>query len=83
MHYPYQQVKDVGPVRFRPQRGMRLTLDCIRGPWRPSGTVAGAGVFAVIWSTSRSAFWAALHDFEPEAQSRLIAQCHAIDQDAN
>jgi len=73
-------------VRIRPLRrffsscGGLLTLSQIRGPWRPSGAVAGAGVFGVVWSTHGGNFWAPLHDFEPADQLRLIDACRHLDQ---
>lgn len=66
--------------RFCPPPGRYLTFDAVRGPWRPSGAVAGAGVFAVLWSTRHHNFWAALHDFEPADQLRFIAQCRWVDR---
>jgi hypothetical protein len=69
----------VPPRRFVPVRGRRLTLDAIRGPWRPSGTVASAGVFAVVWEVRSGSFWAPLHDFEPSDQLRLIESCRSFD----
>lgn len=68
------------PRRVYPQRGRLLGLSNIRGPWRPSGTVAGAGIFAVVWSTPGGDFWAALHDFEPSDQLRLVGACRWIDR---
>lgn len=65
--------------RFIPKRGNLLTLENIRGPWRPSGTVAGAGVWAVIWETRKGSFWAALHDFHAADLLRLIEACRRID----
>ncbi len=74
-------VLDGLPRRFYPARGQRLTLNSVRGPWRPSGAVAGAGVFAVVWSTpSGCTFWAPLHDFEPSAQLQFIEQCRWQDR---
>lgn len=70
------------PRRFRPRAGHPLTLDNIRGPWRPSGTVAGASVFAVVWTTRRGDFWAALHDFQPADQLRLVEACRNLDREA-
>lgn len=67
------------PRRFVPRRGQRLTLSTIRGLWRPSGTVAGAGIFAIVWEGRSSAFWAALHDFEPADQLRLVEACRRLD----
>lgn len=58
--------------RFHPARGQLLALDCIRGPWRPSGAVQAYGVFAVVWSTFNTDFWAPLHDFDAASQLRLI-----------
>lgn len=65
--------------RFLPHRGQKLTMANVRGPWRPSGTVAGAGVFAVVWSTRLGDYWAALHDFAPADQLRLIEACRWLD----
>lgn len=69
------------PRRFLPRSGL-LTLAAIQGPWRPSGTVGGVGVFAIVWATPRGSWWAALHDFEPSAQRRLIDACRLMDQEA-
>ena len=69
--------------RFYPPRGRALTIDCIRGLWRPSCSVAGAGVFAVVWSTRRGDFWAPVHDFCQADQLRLIEACRLIDTLAN
>jgi hypothetical protein len=66
--------------RFVPSRGQALTMGNIRGPWRPSGAVAGAGVFAVVWSTYAGDFWAPLHDFAPADQLRLIEACRRLDR---
>ena len=66
--------------RFVPHRGQHLTIENVRGPWRPSGAVAGAGVFAVVWSTRRGDFWAPLHDFAPADQLRLIDACRWLDR---
>ena len=66
--------------RFVPSLGHQLTVDSIRGPWRPSGAVAGAGVFAVVWTTRKGDFWAPLHDFSPTDQLRLIEACRVMDQ---
>lgn len=71
------------PRRWRPSRGQALTMDCIRGMWRPSGAVGGAGVFAVVWSTRSGDFWAAVHDFTVADQLRLIDDCRQIDHQAN
>ena len=68
------------PVRFHPRRGEQLTLDNVRGPWRPSGTVDACGVFAVVWSARSGDFWAPLHDFAPPDQLRLIEACRWLDQ---
>lgn len=66
--------------RFLAWDGRRLTIEQIRGPWRPSGSVAGAGVFAVVWETHSCTFWAPLHDFYPTDQLRLIEACRWLDQ---
>ena len=63
------------PRRFWPAPGARLTISNIRGPWRPSGSVAASCVFAVVWSTGYSELWAPLHSFEPIDQLRLIEAC--------
>lgn len=71
------------PVPPRPAlslRGHRLTMANIQGSWRPFGTVAGAGVFAVVWSTHKGTFWAPLHDFEPGDQLHLIESCRRLDR---
>jgi hypothetical protein len=57
-------------------------LTDIKGQWHPSGAVAGAGIFAVIWQTARGVCWAALHDFEPAAQLTLVSACRANDHEA-
>jgi hypothetical protein len=67
------------PRRFSPKPGQRLTMGAIRGPWRPSGAVAGVGVFAVVWEGRCSTFWAPLHDFEAVDQLRLIEACRRLD----
>ena len=68
--------------RFVPLRSQLLTLNNVRGPWRPSGTVGGAGVFAVVWMTRSGDFWAPVHDFEPADQLRLIEACRRLDREA-
>ena len=70
------------PRRFLPLRGQLLTLANVRGPWRPSGAVSGAGVFAVVWSTRAGDFWAPLHDFMPADQLRLVEACRWLDREA-
>jgi hypothetical protein len=72
-----------GPRRFYPRAGRRLSVHNVRGEWRPSGTAAGVGVFAVVWSTPSGAWWAPLHDFEPAAQLHFIAACAELDQEAD
>lgn len=68
------------PRRFYPRRGELLGVQHVRGFWRPSGTVASACVFAVIWTTRNGAtWWAPLHDFTPAAQLELIEQCRRMD----
>ena len=73
-------VGQVAPQRFVPFRGRPLTVGHIRGKWRPSGAVAGAGVFAVLWEAGGTTYWAPLHDFCVEDQLRLIAACKQLDQ---
>ena len=63
------------PRRFWPPVCGRLTLNNIRGPWRPSATVAALRVFAVVWLTGYSDLWAPLHDCDPIDQLRLIEAC--------
>lgn len=70
------------PRRFLTLRGQQLTLDNVRGPWRPSGAAGGAGVFAVVWSTRGGDWWAPLHDFAPADQLRLIEACRWLDRAA-
>lgn len=72
---------DRPPQRFRPRPGTLLTLSNIRGPWRPSGAVSGAGVWGICWETRSGPFWAALHDFAPADQLRLIEACRRIDRE--
>jgi hypothetical protein len=66
--------------RFIPRRGQKLSYDAIRGAWRPSAAVDACGVFAVVWATRTALFWAALHDFDHEAQRRLIDECAWLDR---
>jgi hypothetical protein len=68
--------------RFRPPRGALLTMEAVRGPWRPSGAVAGAGFFAIVWEGRHVRWFAALHDFCPDAQAHLIAACRWADRHA-
>ena len=68
------------PTRYLPRRGEHLTLADVRGPWRPSGSVAACGMFAVVWSAPRGDFWAPLHDFAPADQLWLIAACRHLDR---
>jgi len=68
--------------RFVPIRGQLLTMAQIRGPWRPSAAVAGAGVFSVVWEMRTCTFWAPLHDFTPSDQLRLIEACRWADRQA-
>lgn len=67
------------PRRFYPPGGSLLTLDNIRGPWRPSGAVEGCGMFAVVWTTPAGAWWAPLCDFTPADQLRLIELDRQLD----
>lgn len=70
------------PKRVRPRRGCLLSMDCVRGDWRPTGAVAGAGVFGVIWTTGGGSWWAPLHDFTQGAQQHLIGECRRLDVEA-
>lgn len=79
---PSQQAPERPLRRFFPVRGGLLTLSQIRGPWRASGAVAGAGVFAVVWTTRGGEFWAPLHDFTPVDQAALIDACRRLDRQA-
>ena len=65
-----------------PNAGRPLTLDDIRGLWRPSGSVAGAGLFAVVWTSRSGTWWAPLHDFALPDQMQLIDMCRAEDHRA-
>jgi hypothetical protein len=69
------------PRRFRPRFGHFLTMANVRGPWRPSGAVGGAGVFAIIWEAHSGPFWAPLHDFDAPTQLRLIDACLRLDDE--
>jgi hypothetical protein len=71
-----------GPRRIVPADGQLLSLDVVRGMWRPSGAVAGAGVFAIVWTNRRGTWWAALHDFAPADALRLIEECRWLDRQA-
>lgn len=68
--------------RFRPPRGRKLDLGCIRGGWRPSGTFGGTPNFWVVWSTRTTDWGAALSDFQPAAQAALLSECAWLDQAA-
>jgi hypothetical protein len=68
--------------RFRPFNGQLLTLRNIHGPWRPSGAIDACGMFAVVWTTVRGEFWAALHDFAPADQLTLVDMCRRGDREA-
>lgn len=74
--------QDEGPKRFWPKQGSLLNRRHIRGPWRPSGSVAGCGMFAVVWSTGSGDYWAPLHSFDRSTQDDLIDECQAADRDA-
>jgi len=67
------------PRRFWPPAGEQLSIHDIRGPWRPSGSVAASCVFAVVWSCGHRELWAPLHDFAPIDQLRLIEACRRAD----
>lgn len=73
---------DGSPYRFWPKHGTFLTWGHIRGPWRPSGAVAGGGMFAVVWSTGHGDYWAPLHDFDPATREELISECAQGDREA-
>jgi hypothetical protein len=73
--------QEAAPRRFSPPCSGYLTIDQVRGLWRPSGAVGGVGVFAVVWETRSGTFWAALHDFCPADQLRLIEACRFMDRD--
>ena len=66
--------------RLRPSAGAYLPRTVIRGRWRPSGTVDGCGVFAVVWTARSMTCWAALADFSPADQLSLIDECAWIDR---
>lgn len=66
--------------RFWPVPGQLLSIECIRGPWRPTGAVDGCGVFAVRWTTRSGDWWSPLHDFYAADQLRLIEACRWQDQ---
>lgn len=66
------------PRRFWPASGARLTIRNVRGPRRPSGSVHGACVLAVVWSTDWSQLWAPLNDLEPPDQLRHIETCRRL-----
>ena len=76
------EAPDAPPRRFLPLRGHLLTLANIRGPWRPSGSVAGVGVFAVVWETWRGSFWPPLHDFSAPDVLRLVEACRRLEHEA-
>jgi len=71
------------PQRVLPGPGLGLTHRDIDGLWHPSGAVNACGVFAIVWSTPDGCYWAALHDFTPAAQRRLIESCRRADIVAN
>jgi hypothetical protein len=77
-----RNTSDEGANRFWPKQGTLLHRGHIRGPWRPTGSVAGCGVFAVAWTTGSGEFWAPLHDFDQVTRDDLIAECLAADRDA-
>jgi hypothetical protein len=54
-------------------------MACLCGPWHSSGTVEGACLFAVVWSTHSDDRWEPLHDFTPADQLRLIEMGRALD----
>lgn len=71
------------PRRFRAPAGQQLTLDNVRGPWRASAAVGGAGVFCVVWTTRVGDFYAPLSDFAAPDVLRLVEACRHVDQEAN
>ena len=73
------RVQSSATRRLRPHAGRLLTIADISGPWRPSGSVAGAGVWAVVWESRSEKVWAALADFNHADQLRLIEECRRVD----
>jgi hypothetical protein len=70
------------PRRVVPIRGQLLRMSVISGPWRPSGSIAGGGIFAVVWDGRSGPCWAALHDFSEADQRRLVEACRRLDIEA-
>lgn len=66
--------------RFRPAPGQLLTVENIRGAWWPTGAVDACGFFAVRWAARHCDYWAALHDFHPADQLRLVENCRWQDE---
>ena len=82
-HRASELTSRTAPQRVHPRRGELLSMDSIRGKWRPSGTVDGAIVFSIVWGTTPTAeFRAPLHDFDRESRDRLIDACREQDQEA-
>lgn len=77
-HFPRQPRRT---RRFVPNRPRPLTVHDIGGEWRPSGAVAGLGVFAVVWTIGNTDWWAPLHCFTPGDQLKLVQACEALDQE--
>lgn len=69
--------------RFWPVAGALLTVDEIKGQWRPSGTAAGTSTWSVIWQTRDCTLWAPLSDFSASAQLELIESCRRLDAEQN
>jgi hypothetical protein len=66
--------------RIRPPPGEFLKLAVIAGKWRSTSAIECVGVFAVCWKARRGYCYAALHDFEPVAQLKLIEQCREAER---
>jgi hypothetical protein len=57
-------------------------LKDIRDDWRPSGSIGGLGMFAVVWDGGGTTYWAALHDFDRSDRDKLLEMCRGLDRDA-
>jgi hypothetical protein len=78
----HRQRLDAKARRFRLRAGQALTSDNVRDPWRPSGTVSSASIFAVMWTARSGVLWTALPDFEPADQLRVFDACRNLDRQA-